>query len=367
MPNIELRYCPPAPKRKDFRIGVLGSGFIVNDCHLVSYRKLGLNPVAIASRSREKAAAAAARHSIARVCASYEEILNDPTIEVLDIAVPPMYQLDLIRAACARRTVRGILAQKPLALSYPEAEEAVRCCEQAGIVLSVNQNMRYDPSVYAASSLLREGFFGTPVFATIDMRAVLHWQPWQADVGSATLRIMSIHHLDCMRGWFGDPDRVFTSTRPDPRTTFPHHDGICTTILEYDSGLRCVLIDDPWTGPVKEGCPGDVGIHWRIEGEDGLATGEIGWCQDPFTTPSKMRYARKGDAGFHEFNPPNSWFPDAFGGTMSQLLIALETGQPPLLTGRDNLKSIALVEAAARSAEEHRVVPPAEILVSRSN
>jgi hypothetical protein len=198
------------------------------------------------------------------------------------------------------------------------------------------------------------------------MRAVLHWQPWQADVGSATLRIMSIHHLDCMRGWFGEPDRIFTSTRPDPRTKFPHHDGICTSILEYDSGMRCVMIDDPWTGPVREGCPGDIGIHWRIEGEDGLATGNIGWCQDPFTTPSTMRYARKGDAVFKNFNPPNSWFPDAFGGTMGQLLVALETGQPPALTGRDNLKSIALVEAAATSALEHRMVSPQEIVTLNS-
>jgi len=126
MPKIELSYAPPMPERKDFRIGILGSGFIVSDCHLVSYRRLGLNPVAIASRSRENAAQAAARHSIARVCANYLEILDDPSIEVLDIAVPPMYQLELIRAACARGTVKGILAQKPLALSYGEAEEAVR-------------------------------------------------------------------------------------------------------------------------------------------------------------------------------------------------------------------------------------------------
>ena len=43
--NLDIH--PPLPRRKDFRIGVLGSGFIVNDCHLVSYRKAGFNPVAI--------------------------------------------------------------------------------------------------------------------------------------------------------------------------------------------------------------------------------------------------------------------------------------------------------------------------------
>jgi predicted dehydrogenase len=366
MPNNKLIYAPPTPRRKDFRIGILGSGFIVNDCHLVAYRRAGLNPVAIASRSRVKAAQVAARHSISRVCENYDELLDDATIEVLDIAVPPQYQLELIHAACTRGTVKGILAQKPLALSYNDAVEAVCCCEQAGIELSVNQNMRYDPSVYVVNTLIQENYLGIPVFATIDMRSVLHSKPWQADTGSATLRIMSIHHLDCMRFWFGEPESAFCSTRSDPRTKFPHTDGICTTILEYESGLRCVLIDDVWAGPVKEGCPGDNRIEWRIEGLEGIAIGDIGWCKDPFTTPSTMRYARKGDLSFHYFEPIESWFPDAFGGTMSQLLIALETGQTPAISGRDNLKTIALVEAAALSAVEHRMVSPREIALTNS-
>lgn len=169
-----------------------------------------------------------------------------------------------------------------------------------------------------------------------------------------------------MRYWFGDPERVFSSTRPDPRTKFPRTDGICTTILEYENGLRCVAIDDVWTGPAKEGCTSDVRIEWRIEGLDGLAIGDIGWCQDPYTTPSIMRYARKGDLGFQRFDPIESWFPDAFAATMGQLLIALETGQTPAISGRDNLQTIALVEAAALSAEEHRMVSPREIAFGNS-
>lgn len=352
---------PAPPEKKDFRIGILGSGFIVSDCHLVSYRRAGFNPVAIASRNRDHAATVAQRHAISTVYDNYEQLLDDPSIEVLDIAVPPAHQLALIEAACARGTVKGILAQKPLALSYREALQAVTACERACIQLSVNQNMRYDPSVHTVKRMLDGGMLGPAVFATIDMRGVPHWQPWQAETGSASLWIMSIHHLDCMRYWFGDPARVFCSARPDPRTSFPHNDGICTTILEYESGLRCVVIDDVWTGPVKEGCPGDIRIEWRVEGLDGLAIGDIGWCKDPFTTPSTMRYARKGDAAFRHFTPQQSWFPDAFSGTMSQLLIALESGQPPAISGRDNLRTIALVEAAVLSAKEHRMVAPAEI------
>src|ERR1700733_6239315 len=137
-----LQSSPAAPLKKDFPIGVLGSGFIVDECHLVSYRRAGFNPVGIASRNRENAARVAGRHMIPRVYDNYDQLLDDPRIEILDIAVPPNRQLDLIRAACARGTVKGILAQKPLALNYLDAAQAVCCCEAAGIVLSVNQNMR---------------------------------------------------------------------------------------------------------------------------------------------------------------------------------------------------------------------------------
>ena len=46
---------------------------------------------------------------------------------------------------------------------------------------------------------------------------------------------------------------------------------------------------------------------------------------------------------------------------MAQLLIALETGNKPAIDGRDNLNTMALVEAAYQSAEQHRAVELKEI------
>ena len=358
---MDLNIHPKLPKRRDFRIGVLGSGFIVSECHLPAYRKAGFPPVAIASRAKESAKATAAKHNIPQVYDSCEQLLDDDGIEVLDIAVPPNAQLSWIRAACERKTVKGILAQKPLGTNYGEAVEAVSLCRSAGIVLAVNQNMRYDQSVRAGKTLLENGTIGAPVLATIDMRGIPHWMPWQREMGWVTLRILSIHHLDCFRYWFGDPEEIFCSVRPDPRTDFPHKDGICTYILSYATGLRCVGLDDVWTGPAREGCPGEVRIQWRIEGLNGLAVGNIGWCQNPCTTPSSIKFAQIGDARFHEPKWAESWFPDAFVGTMAQLLRAMESGAEPKISGRDNLRTMALVDAAYKSAEENRPVRLDEI------
>ena len=53
---MNLNIHSPLPERKDWRIGCVGSGFIMSDCHLVPYRKAGFNPVAIAGRPKDNAA-----------------------------------------------------------------------------------------------------------------------------------------------------------------------------------------------------------------------------------------------------------------------------------------------------------------------
>jgi predicted dehydrogenase len=365
--DLSLNHRPRLPRRKDFRIGCLGAGFIMADCHLVAYRQAGFNPIAIASRNPERARQVAARHGLAKIHASYEEVLADPEVEVVDIAVPPDAQPALILAACRHKGhIRGILAQKPLALSVRAARECVEACAAAGIVLAVNHNMRYDQSVRAMKDLLNRGWLGEPVLGTIDMRAIPHWMPWSEGLPSLSTFIMSIHHLDTFRYWFGTPDRVLASTRPDPRTKFAHADGINLYILEYDRGVRACSWDDVWTGPSKEGAASDIGIRWRVEGTQGLARGTIGWPSYPARTPSTLDYStlRQPDTWI---SPRWSevWFPDAFEGTMAQLLCAVEDGTEPEVSGRDNLQTIALCEAVFAAATEHRVTTVKEFL-SRS-
>jgi predicted dehydrogenase len=359
-----LDYLPCLPRRKDWRIGCVGAGFIMRDCHLVAYRQAGFNPVAIASRDPAHAGAVAEQHGIPRCHASVADLLADSDVEVLDIAVPPDAQPGILREAVRHPHLRGILAQKPLALTYREAKECVEACEQAGITLAVNQNMRYDQSVRACKDVLRRGWLGTPVLGTIEMRAIPHWMPWSRGLPSLSTFIMSIHHLDTFRYWLGTPDRVLASTRPDPRTAFAHADGINLYILEYDSGCRAAAWDDVWTGPAREGCEGDIAIRWRVEGTDGLARGTIGWPSYPALTPSTLDVTTKQHpGGWLQPRWPEVWFPDAFVGTMAQLLCALEEGTEPEVSGRDNLETIALCEAVLAAAREHRVTTVREFFV----
>jgi len=364
-PELNLNIHPKLPRRKDWRIGCAGAGFIIADCHLVAYRNAGFNPVAIASRNPATAHKVAARHAVPTVHETIDALLSDSQIEILDVAVPPEQQPDLIRRAVGFGIgrLRGILAQKPLALSVTEAKELVKLCADAGIVLAVNQNMRFDQSVRGAKDVLNRGWLGEPVLATIDMRAVPHWMPWAEGMASLSTFIMSIHHLDTFRYWLGTPDRVLASTRPDPRTKFPHRDGINLYILEYDRGPRASSWDDVWAGPCKEGVAGDTGIRWRIEGTEGLMQGTIGWPKYPAREPSTLDFSTQRQPGMW-FRPRwnDVWFPDAFVGTMAQLLVAVEDGTEPEISGRDNVETVALCEAVFAAATQHRVTTVREFL-----
>lgn len=363
MNRVALDHLPPLPADRTVGIGCIGAGFIMADCHLVAYRAAGLNPVAIAARRHKAAAEVASRHSIPRAYDDYRRLLDDPAVEVVDIAVPPDVQPAVIEEVLERRDhIRGILAQKPLATNHAEAKRIVERCRAVGMRLVVNQNMRYDHAVRACGGLLERGEFGDPVLATIEMRAVPHWMPWQERLGWVTLRIMSIHHLDTFRHWFGTPRRVIASVRPDPRTArqFAHEDGIVLVILEYDSGLRCLTIDDVWAGPAREGAEADLGVRFRVEGTAGLALGEIGWPAWPERRPSTLDYTTTA-GGWQRPRWPEAWFPDAFVGPMAELLRDLEGSAPAVATGDDNLLTMAVVDAAYRSAREHRAVDVTEI------
>jgi predicted dehydrogenase len=353
-PDVEIR-------AKRFGIGCIGAGFIMADVHLAAYSEAGFPVRAIASRTRAKAAEVAARWRIETVHDTPRALIEDPQVEILDIAFPPDQQPALIRHALAQPHIKGILAQKPLAMDFETSRALAAEAKAAGKPLSVNQNMRFDQSMRVLKQLLDRNELGEPVLATIEMRAIPHWQPFLREYGRLTLLNMSIHHLDVLRYLFGDPASITTIGRPDPRTAFPHSDGITVSTLRFPGGLIAVSMEDVWTGPAREGGGSDIYIKWRVEGTEGTAQGTIGWPDYPAGSPSTLRYASTATKG--EWVEPRwetRWFPQAFRGVMEQLQFALERGETPELNVDDNVRTMALIEAGYRSMAQNRPVALAE-------
>jgi predicted dehydrogenase len=347
-PDVEIR-------SRAHRIGCIGAGAIMADQHLEAYRLGGFPVAAIASRTKANAQAVADRYGIATVHDSPEELIADPSIEILDIAYPPDLQPALIREALKQPHIKAILAQKPLALSLDEAIALRDEAAAAGKPLSVNQNMRYDQSIRSLKQLLDEGALGEPVFAQIDMHAVPHWQGFLEGYDRLTLSNMSVHHLDALRYLFGDPSEISTVVRRDPRTEFEHEDGIVVSTLRFPGDLLALSVEDVWGGPREEGYDDDFFIKWRVEGTAGVANGTIGW---PTGDPSTIRYASTITTDGQWVSPTweTHWFPHAFIGVMEQLQHAVSSGTDPQLSVADNVRTMALIEAGYRSIAEKRPV-----------
>ena len=139
-PDPLLDYLPRWPRRKDFRIGCIGAGFIMRDCHLVAYRQAGFNPVAIWSRDPAHARAVAEQHKIDRVHEPLDDLLADKRIEVLDIAVPPDAQPGIIRRAVRHGRFRLREIEERLVAFVPLPDEFDRFQRDPGEI------PRRDPS-----------------------------------------------------------------------------------------------------------------------------------------------------------------------------------------------------------------------------
>ncbi len=354
-PDVEIR-------ARDQRIGCIGAGMIMAECHLAAYKLADFPVAAIASRTRANAAKVAERWGVGKVHATPEALIADPEIDIVDIAYPPDQQPALIRLALRQPHIKAVLAQKPLALSLTDAIALRDEAAAAGKILSVNQNMRYDQSMRVAKSILDSGALGEIVFAEIDMHAIPHWQGFLQSYDRLTFSNMSVHHLDVLRFLFGEPDAITTLTRKDPRTQFAHTDGITVSTLTFPTGVMAVSIEDVWSGPRQAGYRDDQYIGWRIEGVDGVAKGTIGW---PTGAASTLTYASTKTTGGEWVTPTweTMWFPHAFIGVMEQLQHAVKTGEKPALSVEDNVKTMALVEAGYRSMAEGRTVKLSEISI----
>ncbi len=350
----------PDIRNRESRIGCIGAGMIMAECHLAAYAQAGFPVTAIASRTPQNAAAVAGRYKIPTVHNTPEELIADPSVDILDIAYPPDQQPALIRAALQQSHIKAILVQKPLALTLGEAIALRDEAKAAGKIVSVNQNMRYDQSMQVLKQILVRGDIGQAVFAQIDMHAIPHWQAFLEDYDRLTLANMSVHHLDVLRFLFGDPDEITTQARKDPRTGFDHHDGITVSTLRFPSGVLALTVEDVWSGPREDHYEDDQHITFRVEGTQGVVKGSIGW---PTGSASTLSYASTTTTGGKWVTPSwnSMWFPQAFIGVMEQLQYAVTTKSEPALTIADNVKTVALIEAGYRSMAEGRTVRLSEI------
>ncbi len=343
----------PTLGSKSYRLGVIGTGGIVSGCHLPAYQSQGWEVVRIASRSQDSARRVAEQFGIRRYSSRWEDVLEDPAVEVVDISLPSHLHPDVAKAAFAAG--KHVMVQKPMANTLDEAKGMVAAAQKAGIKFAVNQNGRWDPAIRACKALADQGVFGQLITASFELRTRQPWQEYWKDAENyprLMLLGMSIHHIDQFRFLFGEPEEVMAMTQKYPGQPWAG-DSIASYAFRYANGLVAYGFDDgfPWNR--------DWSVKYRIEGVDAIARGDIGWPRGDFSSLEFTTLEHPDSWIRPAFS--RKWFPEAFVGTMGDLFLAIENDTEPTLSGTDNLRTLRLIEAAYLSAELKRTVRIDEI------
>lgn len=324
---------------KPLSFALVGAGFWAR-YQIAAWREVpGIRLSAICDLDRVRAESLAAEFEIPRVYASASAMLEHESLDFLDIATGPESHLPLVTAA-ARRKI-PVICQKPMALKYPDCEEMVRVCDEAGVSLSIHENFRWQTPMRRIREILRGGTIG-PVFrahlqfshgdlAFFERQPYLYTQPHFA------MFDMGPHLLDLARCFLGEPIRI----QAREMSVDPHFTGadIVSIVMDFPHArCHCEL---SWR---TSGCE----VH--LEG----STGAISWFAD-----GRLTVESKAGAFTETLIPKHySWADPKYGfahpsivDTNSHLAAALKGERSAESSGSDNLKTMRLLHLALISSQ----------------
>jgi predicted dehydrogenase len=344
---------PPRPKAPR-PIVILGAGGIVRAAHLPAYAKADFPVIAIADNASGKAAELASQKGIARGFDSIEEAVRfAPADAIFDIAVPATQIMTILPQLPSGAAV---LIQKPMGETFEEARAIRDHCRQRGLIAAVNFQLRYAPNNLAAVALQQAGLLGEIHDMEVQVRTYTPWKLWTFLATAPRLEILyhSIHYLDLIRSWLGNPLGVYAKTVKNPQSG-----SLAATkssiILDYGEQKRVFVV----TNHGHDLPPETHRSFVQWEGTGGAIRMDMGVNLDyPKGVPDTLSYAERGlpNGQWKTLPVKGSWFPDAFIGSMGALQCYVEGSSSQLPIGFESAyETMALVEAAysssARQAE----------------
>jgi predicted dehydrogenase len=212
---------------KQLNVALIGAGFM-GKAHSLAYVAMPMffhpapaYPVrkTIVDISDSVAADAAIRFGFEKSSGDWHSVINDPEIDIIDIATPNHLHAEIAIAAAAAG--KHIISEKPLARSGAEAKTMYDAVKNAGIVHMVAFNYRRTPAVALAKKYIEEGaigeilnFRGTYLQDwSADPDGPLSWRFQKAIAGSGSLGDIGTHVVDMARYLCGEITQVNTQLK----------------------------------------------------------------------------------------------------------------------------------------------------------
>jgi len=239
---------------RKLRVATIGAGYFSQFHHDAWSRLEDVDLVAVCDRDPARAQAFAERWRIPVVDTDPARMLDRARPDLVDIVTPPDTHLALVRLA-AERGVPAI-CQKAFCRTLAEAEEAVRIAEEAGILLVVHENFRFQPWFAEVKRLLEEDRVGEVYQASFRLRpgdgqgprAYLDRQPYFQTMERLLVHETAIHFIDTFRYLLGEVDAVFARLARLNPVIAGEDSGII--LFEFRNGTRALfdgnrLVDHP--------------------------------------------------------------------------------------------------------------------------
>jgi predicted dehydrogenase len=336
------------PDEHKLPIAIVGAGTIVDVAHLPAYATAGLDVVGIYDLDAERAADVAARHRIGKVYTSLEELLADDRVGVVDIAVVASAQPDIVQAGI--EAGKHMLCQKPFVQDLDRGRELIALADKAGVLMAVNQQMRFDEGIAVTRAILQSGWIGEPTAMSFNVDIATDWSawPWLASAERLEINYHSIHYLDSIRSILGTPRTVFSVGGRRPGQTVRGETRTMSTLV-FEGGVAATLHVN------HESLGGDHRAEFRLDGSEGSVRGTLGLLYDyPRGRPDTVEVFSQTlpTDGWLSYPVTKRWLPEAFLGPMAGLLRWIQTGERAPTPADDNLGTLALVAALYRSMED---------------
>ncbi|MCZ6632152.1 MAG: Gfo/Idh/MocA family oxidoreductase [bacterium] len=280
------------------------------------------------------------QYGISKTFSTLEELVAQADWEVAIVCTPTPIRAPLI--AQLSSAGKHIFVEKPMADTLDEAKNMVDLCEQAGVSLAVDQNFRYFYPFSIARDLIQEGALGNILSITHRNLTFRQDSGWRTQCARHALSVMGVHWLDGFRWILGkEAATMFCQTTSSPAIDCVG-DTDATVLITFPGGTT-VSYEQSFSSQVRQ-------TDTVIIGEEGTLFLDHEHVI-LYTKISGQTPARQWD-----IPKENTRKPEATYQALDQFLTALEQGHEPENSGRDNLNTIALLDAAYQSAETHRIV-----------
>lgn len=352
---INIDYKPKQPKDKSLGIGIIGAGEIVEEAHLPAYEMAGYKVVGIYNRSKERSERVAKRFNIPTIYDSIESLLADPNVQVVDIALPVEMQSDIVEKIVAAG--KHFLCQKPLGTDLADAEKIANLSTAHNLKGAVNHQMRWAPGIQYVKQLVKGDYLGELLDTTISVNVFTDWEnwPWITEIDRLEVMYHSIHYIDALRYICGMPEHVYAESAKWPGQIAKGESRTMIHLRWNDQHWGGVRDNHNNIAPDME----DWWATFRFEGTKGTAKGTNGALYNyPNGTNDTLSFFSK-DIDEKTWITPTlegKWFPDAFIGSMGELLSAIEEDREPENSVQDGVETIRLVEAIYQSMDEQKKI-----------